>query len=156
MSLKRVSKQFIICLLTLFILAGCNDGNQGYHEVTSIEKAIEDAGFEIEVPEELASSIQKTINVYDAGMIEIIYLNLNHHETGRIRKAVGDKDVTDFLKEKYDKEEIYEYNDIEYTLFTTKNMIYLVSWKDSGYSYCMYIVKGKYTTEIDELLDMTK
>ena len=153
---KSTLAKLLINLVCLFLFVGCQNKNLGYHEVTSVKKASEDAGFSVEVPEELASSVLKTINVYDEGMVEIIYLNLNHHETGRVRKAIGDVELTDFVKEKYDKVEDVEINDITYTMHTTRNVIYLVTWKNDGFSYCMYIPKGKYTTEITDLLEMTK
>ncbi|MBR2067762.1 MAG: membrane lipoprotein lipid attachment site-containing protein [Solobacterium sp.] len=74
-------KRIFFFILFVFMLVGCRSNNHQYHEVSTYEKAMQDSGIDFEAPEELASSILKDIRVYDEGMIEIIYLDLNHHET---------------------------------------------------------------------------
>ncbi len=127
-----------------------------FHQVTTIEKAVVDAGFDMEIPEELASSVLKEINVYDSGMIEVIYLDLNHHETGRIRKAKGNYNDISGNYEEYARIEESEQDGIRYEMRCIKSLIYVVTWKNEGYSYSLYITKGKYMQDVLDNLKMIK
>ena len=157
MNIKSFIKKLFILLITVSLTACSNTiKEESYHEVSTIEKAVADAGFPMEIPEELASSVLKEINVYDSGMIEVIYLDLNHHETGRIRKAKGNySDISNNFEE-YARIEDNERNGIVYTMKCIKSIVYLVLWNDNGYTYSLYVTKGKYLVDMYDVLDMIK
>lgn len=154
--MKSFIKAIVIFSLSISLLACSKNDETPYHQVTTIEKATEDADFPMEIPEELASSVLKEINVYDSDMIEVIYLDLNHHETGRIRKAKGlHGDISENYEE-YARSEDHDRNDIHYTMKCIRSLIYLVLWEDDGYTYSLYITKGKALQDIFNILDMIK
>ena len=157
---KTLKNSFINVFLVLgILLAGCTSSKKeeiSYQTVSTIEKAMEIADFPLEVPEEIASSVLKEVNVYETGMIEVIYLNLNHHETCVVRKAEGNESDISNNYEEYAKVEDIEIDGIHYTMKGIRSNVYLVLWKNEGYSYSLYLAKGKYQPEVIELLKEIK
>lgn len=158
--LKTIRNSFVSTLLIVGILTlfACTNKKKeaSYQTVSTVEKAVEIAGFPLEVPEEIASSVLKEVNIYESGMIEVIFLNLNHHETCVVRKAKSDeKDISNNYEE-YARVEDLEMDGIHYTLKGIRSNVYLVLWRNDGYSYSLYLAKGKYQPDVIELLKEIK
>ena len=152
---KLINILIIIGILTLSA-CGSKRGEVSYQTVSTVEKAVEIAGFPFEVPEEIASSVLKEVNVYETDMIEVIYLNLNHHETCVVRKAKSNESDISNNFEEYARVEDLEMDGIYYTLKGIRSNVYLVLWRNDGYSYSLYLTKGKYQPDVIEVLKEIK
>lgn len=124
------------------------------------EEAEASAGFKITLPKEIPEWVIKTdyrSSIVKTRMIEIIYSGDENYEREiRIRKAITDKKDMSGDYRSYSRERELQINNKTVTARMNEDKIYLVIWKDKGYSYSFRISDGadletitKYISEIN-------
>lgn len=120
-----------------------------FTDYETLTDAAEGVGFEISVPDSM-QGFDKCVYRADkeGGMLEVIFQN--DDEEIRIRKAVGDGDISGNYNEFSEKDEV----DVDGTTVTMKgseNKVNVATWSKDGYAYSIDSTAGLDKTQMTDL-----
>lgn len=105
-------------------------------EVGSLEEAEELAGFSLKTAEKVGNYERQSISVMEGEMIQVLYQNDAGEEGLRVRKGLGEGDLSgDYNSYKLDEE--VEQDGVKIRLRGDGPRIFAASWTKDGYSYAI-------------------
>lgn len=105
-------------------------------EVGSLEEAEELAGFSLKTAEKVGNYERQSISVMEGEMIQVLYQNDAGEEGLRVRKGLGEGDLSgDYNSYKLDEE--VEQDGVKIRLRGDGPRIFAASWTKGGYSYAI-------------------
>ena len=109
----------------------------------SKDDAVQAAGFDLTVPDEISGCSEKSYRVLSADgdvMFEIIYAS-GEDETARICKAPGANDVSGNYNE-YAETETVDVGGVRVTMKGENSLVKLAIWTNGDYSYVLSVESG--------------
>lgn len=96
------------------------------------------AGFELEIPEEIAGTKADSFRTLDGtdATLEVIFHDGKGEETARIRKAPGSDDISGDYND-YKESKDVEIGDISVNMKGNNGKIMLATWQDGDYTYAV-------------------
>ncbi len=152
-------KKLVLATLCILSLVGCSTTKKEaviiedktdkteiatpFHEATSLDEAEKDAGFSLNIPEEINGSTPYLYLVYDndMSMIEVRY-GTSENEVSYIRKNKGLVENISGDYNSYDETKTVTVNGNEITLKLHDDLAYLAEWNSGDYSYALKITDG--------------
>ncbi len=114
----------------------------------SLDEAVEDAGFDIRIPESLKGYSQKFFRSIKGDMLEIIYCDSESIEGFRIRKAHGTEDISgDYNTYETDKD--LTINDMRVKLKKNGDDVFAATWTKDDFSFAITVDEAQHFTEDD-------
>lgn len=122
----------------------------------SLEEAIELAGFPISVPETVSPEFtERLTRAIKNEMIEIIYTNGDSGNKIRVRKAVGDKDVSGDYNQ-YAETKTVDVDSLKVTLKGDGGEINTATWANGEFSYAVSTEDGMGEVDMTALIRAVK
>ncbi len=118
----------------------------------TLEKAEDDAGFEITIPEDYEGCQPSVYRSMSDTMIEIIYKDAAGAEAFRIRKSTESGDISGDYNV-YDVEKVIDFNGSSITMKGTGDNIFNVTWTKDNYSYAVTIDETQHFT-VEQLKEL--
>ena len=115
-----------------------------YTDHDSLKEAEEDAGFEIQIPEEIDGVKAEAFRNLDQELLEVIYLD-GETEVARVRKGTGRENISGDYNEYSDVKDV-DVNGKSVIIKGTKDGYVLAIWNDGEYAYSVSVEKP-YTQE---------
>lgn len=122
-----------------------------YTDHDSLEEAEEDAGFKIQVPDEICGAKAAAFRNLGTKMLEVIYYD-GDTEVARVRKGTGEDDISGDYNE-YEADETVDAADTQVTLKGSADGCALAVWNADGYAYAVSVTKE---TSKDEILKLVE
>lgn len=110
-----------------------------YTDHDSLEEAEEDAGFEIQIPDEICGAKAVAFRNLGTQMLEVIYYD-GDTEVARVRKGIGEDDISGDYNE-YEIDETVDTAGTQVTLKGTADGYALAVWNADGYAYAVSVTK---------------
>lgn len=108
-------------------------------DYATLEEAVQAAGFKLSVPDALDGYNERTIQVMNDELIQVVYQNGGR--CVRVRKIEGDADISgDDTNDKLERIEVM--NDLSVTLKGDDSLIKTAAWKNKGFSYAVIADAG--------------
>lgn len=113
-----------------------------FHTVAALEDAEKETGIEIHMPESINGSASVKYQVYDEGMLEVLYEDADGNILAEIRKIKGQQDnlsgdYTDYSTVKY-----VEQDDTSITIKGNDNLYYAAEWSADGCTLSLRVDNG--------------
>lgn len=105
----------------------------------SLKEAEKDAGFEIQIPDEIRGAKAVEFRNLGTKMLEVIYYD-GDTEVARVRKGIGTDDISGDYNE-YEAEETVDAADTQVTLKGSADGYALAVWNADGYAYAVSVTK---------------
>lgn len=110
-----------------------------YTDHASLKEAEEDAGFEIQIPDEIRGAKAVAFRNLGTKMLEVIYYD-GDTEVARIRKGIGAEDISGDYNE-YELDETVDTAGTQVTLKGSADGYALAVWNADGYAYAVSVTK---------------
>ena len=151
-------KKLLLSTLCILTLVGCNTKKETaleptassetveiptpFIEVSNLEEAIKESGFNFTVPESIDGTTPSLFLVYnnELNMIEVRYEN--DEKVTYIRKNKGIEENLSGNYNSFSKTYTTALNDIEISLRANDDLVYVGEWNKDGYSYSLDISEG--------------
>lgn len=122
-----------------------------YTDHDSLEEAEEDAGFKIQVPDEICGAKAAAFRNLGTKMLEVIYYD-GDTEVARVRKGIGEDDISGDYNE-YEIDETVDAADTQVTLKGSADGCALAVWNADGYAYAVSVTKEISKDEMLKLVE---
>ena len=140
--MKKLMILFVAALLCIS-LAGCGEESTGipnpFVDYETMAQAADKCGFSLSLPQQLDVYSDRTIQVADNGMLQVIADCEN--DSVLVRKAPGSDDISGDYNE-YAEVKTEQINGAEVTLKGSGGLVYTCVWTTGGYSYSISVDGG--------------
>ena len=117
----------------------------------SLKEAEEDAGFEIQIPDEIRGTKAVSFRNLGTKMLEVIYYD-GDTEVARVRKGIGEDDISGDYNE-YELDETVDTAGTQVTLKGSADGYALAVWNEDGYAYAVSVTKEISKDEMLKLVE---
>ncbi len=125
-----------------------------YTDHDSLKEAEEDAGFEIQIPDEIRGAKAVAFRNLGTKMLEVIYYD-GDTEVARVRKGIGAEDISgDYVI--YSEEKSVEVGEKSVTIKKEAEGCYLAVWTEGDYSYSVSVQTPFNQEELTELVEQVQ
>ena len=122
-----------------------------YTDHDSLEEAEEDAGFKIQVPDEICGAKAAAFRNLGTEMLEVIYYD-GDTEVARVRKGIGEDDISGDYNE-YEIDETVDAAGTQVNLKGSADGYALAVWNADGYAYAVSLTKEISKDEMLKLVE---
>ena len=122
-----------------------------YTDHDSLKEAEEDAGFKIQVPDEICGAKAVAFRNLGTEMLEVIYYD-GDTEVARVRKGIGEDDISGDYNV-YEIEEVVDVTGTQVTLKGSADGYALAVWNEGGYAYAVSVTKKITKDEILQIVE---
>ena len=122
-----------------------------YTDHGTLKEAEEDAGFKIQIPDEIRGVKAVAFRNLGTEMLEVIYYD-GDAEVARVRKGTGADDISGDYNV-YEIEEAVDVTGTQVTLKGSADGYALAVWNESGYAYAVSVTKKITKDEILQIVE---
>ena len=122
-----------------------------YTDHGTLKEAEEDAGFKIQIPDEIRGVKAVAFRNLGTEMLEVIYYD-GDAEVARVRKGTGAEDISGDYNV-YEIEEAVDVTGTQVTLKGSADGYALAVWNESGYAYAVSVTKKITKDEILQIVE---
>ena len=122
-----------------------------YTDHGTLKEAEEDAGFKIQIPDEIRGVKAVAFRNLGTEMLEVIYYD-GDAEVARVRKGTGEDDISGDYNV-YDIEEVVDVTGTQGTLKGSADGYALAVWNEGGYAYAVSVTKKITKDEILQIVE---
>ena len=122
-----------------------------YTDHDNLKEAEEDAGFKIQIPDEIRGVKAVAFRNLGTEMLEVIYYD-GDAEVARVRKGTGAEDISGDYNV-YEIEEAVDVTGTQVTLKGSADGYALAVWNESGYAYAVSVTKKITKDEILQIVE---
>ena len=122
-----------------------------YTDHGTLKEAEEDAGFKIQIPDEIRGVKAVAFRNLGTEMLEVIYYD-GDAEVARVRKGTGAEDISGDYNV-YEIEEAVDVTGTQVTLKGSADGYALAVWNESGYAYAVSVTKKITKDEILRIVE---
>ena len=122
-----------------------------YMDHGTLKEAEEDAGFKIQIPDEIRGVKAVAFRNLGTEMLEVIYYD-GDAEVARVRKGTGAEDISGDYNV-YEIEEAVDVTGTQVTLKGSADGYALAVWNESGYAYAVSVTKKITKDEILQIVE---
>ena len=122
-----------------------------YTDHDTLKEAEEDAGFKIQIPDEIRGVKAVAFRNLGTEMLEVIYYD-GDAEVARVRKGTGAEDISGDYNV-YEIEEAVDVTGTQVTLKGSADGYALAVWNESGYAYAVSVTKKITKDEILQIVE---
>lgn len=122
-----------------------------YTDHGTLKEAEEDAGFKIQIPDEIRGVKAVAFRNLGTEMLEVIYYD-GDAEVARVRKGTGEDDISGDYNV-YEIEEAVDVTGTQVTLKGSADGYALAVWNEDGYAYAVSVTKKITKDEILQIVE---
>lgn len=122
-----------------------------YTDHGTLKEAEEDAGFKIQIPDEIRGVKAVAFRNLGTEMLEVIYYD-GDAEVARVRKGTGEDDISGDYNV-YEIEEAVDVTGTQVTLKGSADGYALAVWNEGGYAYAVSVTKKITKDEILQIVE---
>ncbi len=122
-----------------------------YTDHGTLKEAEEDAGFKIQIPDEIRGVKAVAFRNLGTEMLEVIYYD-GDTEVARVRKGTGAEDISGDYNV-YEIEEVVDVTGTQVTLKGSADGYALAVWNEGGYAYAVSVTKKITKDEILQIVE---
>ena len=122
-----------------------------YTDHDTLKEAEEDAGFKIQIPDEIRGVKAVAFRNLGTEMLEVIYYD-GDAEVARVRKGTGEDDISGDYNV-YEIEEAVDVTGTQVTLKGSADGYALAVWNEGGYAYAVSVTKKITKDEILQIVE---
>lgn len=122
-----------------------------YTDHGTLKEAEEDAGFKIQIPDEIRGVKAVAFRNLGTEMLEVIYYD-GDAEVARVRKGTGEDDISGDYNV-YEIEEAADVTGTQVTLKGSADGYVLAVWNEGGYAYAISVTKKITKDEILQIVE---
>ena len=122
-----------------------------YMDHGTLKEAEEDAGFKIQIPDEIRGVKAVAFRNLGTEMLEVIYYD-GDAEVARVRKGTGEDNISGDYNV-YEIEEVVDVTGTQVTLKGSADGYALAVWNESGYAYAVSVTKKITKDEILQIVE---
>ena len=122
-----------------------------YTDHGTLKEAEEDAGFKIQIPDEIRGVKAVAFRNLGTEMLEVIYYD-GDAEVARVRKGTGEDDISGDYNV-YEIEEAVDVTGMQVTLKGSADGYALAVWNEGGYAYAVSVTKKITKDEILQIVE---
>ena len=122
-----------------------------YTDHDTLKEAEEDAGFKIQIPDEIRGVKAVAFRNLGTEMLEVIYYD-GDDEVARVRKGTGEDDISGDYNV-YEIEEVVDVTGTQVTLKGSADGYALAVWNEGGYAYAVSVTKKITKDEILQIVE---
>ena len=122
-----------------------------YTDHGTLKEAEEDAGFKIQIPDEIRGVKAVAFRNLGTEMLEVIYYD-GDAEVARVRKGTGAEDISGDYNV-YEIEEVVDVTGTQVTLKGSADGYALAVWNEGGYAYAVSVTKKITKDEILQIVE---
>ena len=122
-----------------------------YTDHGTLKEAEEDAGFKIQIPDEIRGVKAVAFRNLGTEMLEVIYYD-GDAEVARVRKGTGADDISGDYNV-YEIEEVVDVTGTQVTLKGSADGYALAVWNEGGYAYAVSVTKKITKDEILQIVE---
>ena len=122
-----------------------------YTDHDTLKEAEEDAGFKIQIPDEIRGVKAVAFRNLGTEMLEVIYYD-GDAEVARVRKGTGAEDISGDYNV-YEIEEVVDVTGTQVTLKGSADGYALAVWNEGGYAYAVSVTKKITKDEILQIVE---
>ena len=122
-----------------------------YTDHGTLKEAEEDAGFKIQIPDEIRGVKAVAFRNLGTEMLEVIYYD-GDTEVARVRKGTGAEDISGDYNV-YEIEEAADVTGTQVTLKGSADGYALAVWNEGGYAYAVSVTKKITKDEILQIVE---
>ena len=122
-----------------------------YTDHGTLKEAEEDAGFKIQIPDEIRGVKAVAFRNLGTEMLEVIYYD-GDTEVARVRKGTGEDDISGDYNV-YEIEEAVDVTGTQVTLKGSADGYALAVWNEGGYAYAVSVTKKITKDEILQIVE---